>query len=205
MSTSPLLKNIGSGMAPGRAKGLSLVSGRESGGSGPSRPKRVYRFGAYRLDREARLLLRGKEQVSIPPKAFDILLALVENGGRVLGKDELMQMVWPDTFVEPSNLSVNIFLLRKALGARPDGGQYIETVPRRGYRFSSPITEATGASNKAFAVLEGGDQRAILDEIIGKGKGSVLTAHDALRAARGRGSVMLLVIMIEPGDLVERV
>ena len=146
MSTSPLPKVIGPGTAPGPANRLRPASRQRNSRPAHSRARRIYGFGPYRLDREGRLLLRDGEPVALPPKAFDILLALVENGGRVLGKDELMQMIWPDTFVEQANLSVNIFLLRKALGQRSEGGQYIETVPRRGYRFASPVKETPGAS-----------------------------------------------------------
>ena len=72
------------------------------------------------------------------PKAFDLLLVLVENGGHLLVKEELMRLVWPDSFVEEANLSRNVFTLRKALGESEDGPEYIETVPKRGYRFVAP-------------------------------------------------------------------
>src|SRR5947199_10217948 len=100
----------------------------------------MYEFGSFRVDPDQRILLRGSEIVQLNPQTFDVLLVLVSNRGRVLEKDELMKAVWPDTFVEENSLSKNIFLLRKALG-EDAGQQYIETIPRRGYRFIAGLTE----------------------------------------------------------------
>lgn len=108
-----------------------------------SSEKRFYEFGPFRLDIEERLLLRDGSPVPLTPKAFDTLLVLIENSGRVMEKEEMMRHVWPDTFVEEANLAVNISLLRKSLGQRTDGGHYIETLPRRGYRFASRVREIT--------------------------------------------------------------
>ena len=108
--------------------------------------KSIYEFGPYLLDPAARLLLKRGKKVAIPPKAFDILVTLIENRGRALGKEELMQIIWPDTFVEQANLAVTISLVRKALGERPCGGQYIETLPRRGYRFAALVKEVSDVS-----------------------------------------------------------
>jgi DNA-binding winged helix-turn-helix (wHTH) protein/TolB-like protein len=104
---------------------------------------RSYEFGRFRLKVAERVLLRDGEIVPLTPKVFDILLTLVEKSGQVVSKDELMKRVWPDTFVEEGNLTQNISLLRKALGETPEGMQFIETVPRRGYRFVADINEAT--------------------------------------------------------------
>src|SRR5689334_24183972 len=108
---------------------------------------RFYDFDAYRVDVEQRVLLRDGEVVSLTPKAFDTLLVFVSNSLHILEKDALLELIWPDTFVEEANLAVNVSLLRKSLGERPDGGQFIETVPRRGYRFAAPVRaiEADGA------------------------------------------------------------
>ena len=103
-----------------------------------------YAFGRFSLDSAERLLLRDREAVPLTPKAFDILLTLVENNGRVVEKDELMKRVWPNTFVEEGNLTQNVSLLRKALGESANGIQFIETVPRRGYRFVAPVIETNG-------------------------------------------------------------
>ncbi|PYS57740.1 MAG: hypothetical protein DMF74_25295 [Acidobacteria bacterium] len=101
----------------------------------------VFEFGPYRLDSGERLLLRGDEVVPLTPKAFEMLLVLVENSGHVLTKEELMKRVWPDTIVEEANLSHNIYKLREALGEGRSGEKYIKTVPRRGYRFVGNVTE----------------------------------------------------------------
>src|SRR4030095_8897090 len=108
------------------------------------RAKQLYEFGPFQIDVAERLLLRYGHSVPLPPKAFDTLLSLVENSGHLVEKDELMQRLWPDTFVEETNLPNNISLLRKALGDDTSKHIYIETVPRRGYRF---IAEVAGLSN----------------------------------------------------------
>src|ERR1044071_8541718 len=98
-----------------------------------------YEFGPYRLDPNERVLTRAGDTISLTPKATEILLLLVVNAGQLVEKDELLQQVWPDTFVEESNLSQNIFTLRRALGDERAGPRYIETVARRGYRFVATV------------------------------------------------------------------
>jgi len=97
--------------------------------------KGLYEFGAFRLDAAERLLSRGNETVPLAPKTFDLLLALVDQPGRLLERETLLKAVWPDTFVEDNNLADNISRLRKALGEGENGQKFIETVPKRGYRF----------------------------------------------------------------------
>ena len=104
----------------------------------------IFEFGSFRLNPGERLLLRGQAQVHLPPKAFDALVLLVENRGHLLEKDELLRKVWPDTFVEESNLAQHISVLRKALQDREDGSRYIETVPTHGYRFIAEVREISG-------------------------------------------------------------
>ena len=99
----------------------------------------IYRFGDFAVDVDQRVLLRAGKPVPLTPKMFDTLLILVENGGRIVRKEELMGRLWPDTFVEEANLSVNIQQLRKALGDRARLPLYIETVARRGYRFIAEV------------------------------------------------------------------
>src|ERR1044071_7107130 len=113
--------------------------------------RRFYAFGAFRLDAGERVLLDERGVVPLTPKAFDTLLVLVENSGHVIGKEELMRRVWPDSFVEENNLAQNISMLRKALGE--DGGvqKYIETVPKRGYRFAAEVREESFAEPDAAA------------------------------------------------------
>src|ERR1700752_4255611 len=106
----------------------------------------TYEFGRFRLMPAERILLREGEQVPLTPKVFDILITLVEKSGQVVEKDDLMKRVWPDTFVEEGNLTQNISLLRKALGDGIAGQQFIETIPRRGYRFVSPVAGSQEAA-----------------------------------------------------------
>src|SRR5215216_1575695 len=103
--------------------------------------KHFYEFDSFLLDETERLLLREAEPVALTPKAFEMLVVLVSNAGRAMTKEELMESVWPDAFVEEANLAVNISMLRKALGEMPNGRQYIETLPRRGYRFAAEVRE----------------------------------------------------------------
>ena len=104
-------------------------------------PPQVLEFGPFQVDVGERLLRRGEQLVPLTPKAFDTLLVLVEHHGRLVGKDDLMKRLWPASFVEESNLAQQIFALRKALG--DDGNQYIETVPKSGYRFRVPVRTLT--------------------------------------------------------------
>ena len=104
-------------------------------------PQTLYEFGPFRLDPAEGRLLRDGDPVPLTPKAFDMLLALVEQSGHVLAKEELMGRLWPDSFVEEANLAQQVSTLRKALGRREQGGHYIETVPKRGYRFVAAVRE----------------------------------------------------------------
>jgi TolB-like protein/DNA-binding winged helix-turn-helix (wHTH) protein/Tfp pilus assembly protein PilF len=107
----------------------------------PEKTKRFFIFGRFQLDPAEHVLLADGHPVSLTPKAFDTLLALVENNGHILEKDELLKLVWPDTFVEEGTLVQNISTLRKVLGETPDGCAFIETIPRRGYRFAGGVRE----------------------------------------------------------------
>jgi DNA-binding winged helix-turn-helix (wHTH) protein len=100
-----------------------------------------YEFDAFRLDTIKRLLLRDGEVVPLKSKDLDLLLALISRSGQVLGRDELLKLVWPDSFIEESNLSVHISVLRHALGETPDDHRYIVTVPGRGYSFVAGVRE----------------------------------------------------------------
>src|SRR5687768_18483191 len=98
----------------------------------------IYSFGAFRVDGHERLLFKADREIPLTPKVFDTLLALIESSSHVLTKKELMQKVWPDSFVEENNLAQNISILRKALG-----GDYIKTVSKRGYRFVADVTTSS--------------------------------------------------------------
>ena len=101
--------------------------------------KEIYEFGPFLLDPTERILSCDGAIVSLTPKAFDTLLCLVRNQGRMLTKDELLKQIWPDTFVEEVNLAVNISAIRKALGENPQECRFIATVPGRGYRFVAEV------------------------------------------------------------------
>jgi TolB-like protein/DNA-binding winged helix-turn-helix (wHTH) protein/Tfp pilus assembly protein PilF len=114
--------------------------------------KHFYRFGEFTLDTDQRVLLRGGKPLPLTPKVFDTLLTLVENGGRIVEKDELMRRVWPDSFVEESNLTTNIKELRKALGDDARKPRYVETVARRGYRFIADVEEVLSEASAASSL-----------------------------------------------------
>lgn len=105
-----------------------------------------YEFGPFRVDVAERLLLRDGEVVPLTPKVFETLLLLVENRGHVLEKGVMLDRIWPDTFVEENSLSKNISLLRRLLGEGPGGRCYIETLPKRGYRFKADVREVRGGA-----------------------------------------------------------
>ncbi|MFZ0770528.1 MAG: winged helix-turn-helix domain-containing protein [Candidatus Sulfotelmatobacter sp.] len=103
--------------------------------------RHLYEFGPFVLDPGERLLRHGAARMELPPRAFDTLQVLVENNGRLLEKDALMRTIWGGTVVEENNLSQVVYLLRKALRDGEDGTRYIETVPKRGYRFVAGVRE----------------------------------------------------------------
>jgi DNA-binding winged helix-turn-helix (wHTH) protein/TolB-like protein/Flp pilus assembly protein TadD len=108
---------------------------------------RFYEFGHFRLDTEKRLLARDGQPVTLTPKAYETLLALVRHSGRVIEKSELMEILWPDSFVEENNLNQCVSALRKALGESPEQSRYIKTVPGRGYRFVAEVRAAGPLEN----------------------------------------------------------
>ena len=141
-----------------------------------------YEFGPFCLDSSERKLMRGNEVVPLTPKAFDTLLLLVRNSGHLMEKDQLLTLLWPDSFVEEGSLSNNIFLLRKALGEDP---AFIETVPRRGYRF--------------IATFEGSEPLKASE----KDQQSAAVAHDAVvPATRIRRRLLRYAIMSVAGVIL---
>jgi TolB-like protein/tetratricopeptide (TPR) repeat protein len=115
-----------------------------------------YEFGAYRLDVQSQMLFRQGNHVALPPKVTELLVALVEAGGRVLTREQLLQRLWPDTVVEEGSLTSHISLLRKALGEGSSGLDFIETLAKRGYRFVAPVKSA------AYQAADRGVDRAML-------------------------------------------
>src|SRR5262245_48165532 len=103
--------------------------------------KHTYRFDSYELDVDEQILLRDGQQVPMTPKVFETLLLLVQHQGSIVSKETILQTLWPDVFVEESNITFNITMLRKALGDTRKPPLYIETIPRRGYRFKPEVRE----------------------------------------------------------------
>src|SRR5262245_57427564 len=122
----------------------------------------IHRFSDFTIDIEQKVLLRGGKAIPMAPKVFETLLALVENHGRIVLKEELMKRLWPDTFVEESNLTFNIQQLRKSLGDNAREPLYIETIPRRAYRFIpelNPLATPTAPAPPAQpAQIDSGDK-----------------------------------------------
>src|SRR5262245_31883855 len=116
-----------------------------------SQTTQAYVFGRFRIDVGKRLLFVKDELVALTPKAFDTLLVLVENRGTVLSKEQLMRLVWADHIVEENNLAQNIHLIRKSLGEGSEGVKYIETIPKRGYRFVADVEVLTEPLPAPFA------------------------------------------------------
>ena len=104
-------------------------------------------FHAFRLDTANQCLWRGQERVSIPPKPYDMLRYLVQNPGRLVTHDELLEKLWPETYVNPELIRKYILDIRKVLGDRPDKPEFIETVTKRGYRFIAPVTDESAAES----------------------------------------------------------
>src|SRR5215203_4773376 len=122
-----------------------------------------YLFDGYRVDVSERLLFKENREVQLTPKVFDTLLVLLENSSHVLTKKELMEQVWPDSFVEENNLAQNISILRKALGQSKEGEHYIQTVPKRGYRFVADVT-STDTEEESLIVRERTRTRIVVEE-----------------------------------------
>ena len=112
--------------------------------------KQFYEFGEFRFDATDKILFRGQEALQLPPKALETLFILLQSGGRVLEKDVLMKAVWKDSFVEEVNLAHHISVLRKVLDDSRNGSRYIETLPRRGYRFVAPVRVVREENDESF-------------------------------------------------------
>ncbi len=167
----------------------------------PSSLKHMYEFGPFRLDPQRRLLLRGRDPVPLTPKTLETLVVLIENRDRVVSKDDLMKMLWPDSFVEESNLSQNIFVLRKALGDSAQERRYIVNVPGRGYQFTEAVREVEEAAlgelrdvEETLVVESHSRSRVLVEQVVPQ------TNRLALRA----GIAVLVVALMAVGTLVYR-
>jgi DNA-binding winged helix-turn-helix (wHTH) protein/tetratricopeptide (TPR) repeat protein len=136
-----------------------------------------FEFGPFRLDADKSVLWRAGEVVPATPKALGVLTALLRKGGDVVSKEELLAEVWARTVVEEANVNVTVAALRKVLGERPEGGSYIQTVPRRGYRFDSPVRASGGSSSLALAVLPFAGIGPGIEDHVGLGLADALIAR----------------------------
>ena len=146
----------------GHAWDETAVADRES-----AELTRAVVFGPFRLLLAQRLLLEGERPVRLGSRATDILIALVERAGDLVGKSELMTLVWPDTFVEEGNLKVNVAALRRALGDGQGGRRHIVTTTGQGYRFVAPI-RAVGERELALSHRIASHRRAQAEQFAGQ-------------------------------------
>jgi len=137
----------------------------------------IYSFGPFRLEIDERRLLQDGQTVPLRTKVFDTLCVLVGHSGRLLTKHELMESLWPDAVVEENNLNHNISTLRRALGEKATGQQYIETVPRVGYRFVAGVTQSSGRATQPGPAPTAKPERSLRQEI------RFATASDGVRIA----------------------
>jgi len=182
----------------------------------PRDPNAIWLFGPFSLDPEQRVLLRDGKPIALTSKAFEILNLLVENHGRAVSKEEMMRQVWPDSFVDESNLAQHIFHLRKVLGDTHEGKAYIETLPRHGYRFVAAVQQAPAKrAENAVANADGSQAAVVAGEtrsstklrwVIGVAAGFLLAVFALVFVERGRirdpgpagsGKVMLAVLAFE--------
>ena len=136
----------------------------------PAGPER-YAFGEFIVDVTERRLYRGTAALHLPPKAFDVLIALVRHAGQLMTKPQLLAEVWPDTFVEDGILTVYISALRKQLNGTPGAGPYLETVARFGYRFVAPVTALRASESRS---MRDRPHAALACELVERGRTHVL-------------------------------
>lgn len=149
----------------------------------------VFHFDEFTLDVQERRLLRGVEAVHLSPKAYDVLVALVQQRGRMVTKDELLRRVWPESFVEEGGLTVHVSALRRALGEDAQRPIYIETVPRSGYRFIAAVT--CDLAHEKPLTMSAITRPVEVYELVGRGRSHLLSgsyfelpaAVDAFRSA----------------------
>ncbi|MGB7070250.1 MAG: tetratricopeptide repeat protein [Pyrinomonadaceae bacterium] len=167
----------------------------------------LYEFGGYTLKVETMTLFRDGTLVSLPPKAIELLRFLLAHHGELLSKQQIFDQVWTDTFVEDGVLTQNVYVLRSALGTDEHGRQFIETVPRRGYRFAAPVT--VSEKDPPIPAIIGGNGDADLLRIEETGADAIRPAADPsspisgyFRKNRARIAILVLVVVLITGIVV---
>ncbi len=159
--------------------------------------RRVYEFENFRLDADNLLLFSTDGQLTLTPKVVATLLVLVERSGEVVNKDDLMELVWPDSTVEEGNLTQNLYILRKTLGTSSIGRPFIETLRRRGYRFTGEVTvlnETSGSSFPSYPSNTGMQNRVSVDAA------KTIISKESGRCIERRGKVLALADWSEPAE-----
>ena len=159
-------------------------------------PKILYEFGPFRLDPEKQLLLREEQPVAVTPKTLETLVVLVRRSREVVSKDELMKELWPDSFVEESNLSQNIFMLRKALGETPDDRRYIVTLPGKGYRFAAEVRTITEGGDDLIVASHSRSQLVVEHRETGSDTLPALTGEKERRSLWRYALALVLVGLV---------
>lgn len=171
----------------------------------------LYEFGPFRVDASRRVVTRGEQPVPLTSKAFDTLLALVKNRDRVLEKQELMQTLWPDSFVEEVNLAQNVSALRKVLGESPGENLYIATIPGKGYRFVAEVKEVSAGGDEIIVQRHTRAQLVIREELDDEGKlaaAALMLPPSSILLTRQRAGLIglaLIVILTAAGAYVWKV
>ena len=158
----------------------------------PLETQHLFEFGPFQLDPAEQRLLQGGKPVPLTPKAFQTLLVLVENQGRLMEKEELLRRIWPDTFVEESVLAQNVFTLRKQLGDDRSDAVYIETVPKRGYRFTAPVRSLSMPEGGTLPRVASLPLAGSLDKNESRSRSRWIAAVLALAAAAAAGTYFLV-------------
>ena len=168
-----------------------------------NRSNRFYEFGPFVLNPAEHTLLRHGEPVPLRPKVFDTLLVLVKNSGHLVEKDELMSAVWPGQFVEEGNLNKAISMLRQALGESAEGNHFIETVPKRGYRFVEDVRDVNGATEDELVVETRTRARLVIEEETDDETPAADSPMIAAAAAEKRGT-QTAAVLAQPAVKFER-
>jgi DNA-binding winged helix-turn-helix (wHTH) protein len=158
--------------------------------------KELYEFGPFRLDAGRCVLLRDNQPVPLQLKTFETLLVLVRNSEQVVLKDDLMKTVWPDTFVEESNLAQHIFVLRKTLGATLGDHHYIVTIPGRGYRFSEKVRLISEVEEESLVLESHTRTRVVIDEESSPDIDKAITVQTAALGTRRKVVVVAAMLVL---------